>query len=87
MGKLERSKKGIEGLKAEHNEDLIDDTISNEEELSFEEILKKSTKSNAEIAREDAERRQQEVDEAIKTVENSKDEVQSLRESIKDIFG
>lgn len=66
---------------------MIDDTISNEEEISFEDILKKSTKSNAEIAREDAERRQREVDEAIKTVEDTKDEVQALRDSIEEIFG
>ena len=90
MGKLETSRKGIEGLKAEHDEDLIDDTMQEQEELTFDKIMQKLSKSDEEILKEDAARLKKEakeLEESIKIKDAHKEEVQALRDSIEDIFG
>ena len=135
MGKfsLEFGRKGPEGLKAENDEHLIDDTLAGdgseirknmqgidtsmdeedysdcakqpeqpedesyddckkepseeEKEDDFSDCLKKATKTQAEISREDAENFEAFVQEATEIVEQSKDDVEKIKDSVLDIFG
>ena len=80
------SNEGIRGAYSEPQEEFL----MEEEELSFEERLKRLTMSKEEILKEDAERakkRAKELKENIEMIEDSRKEVQALRDSVLDIFG
>jgi len=91
MGKLETSRKGIEGLREEHDEGLLDDTVQEqEEELTFDKIMQRLSKSKEETLEDDAARLRKEAkeqEELTRSQEETGKEIQSIRDSIEGIFG